>query len=139
MFAALSVFKIKFAEKNKIKKFSKFPLNFSDSQYAKLVDFDIFSVGILALVDYFLYMRMGSEEVNIWMFNFAFIICILLFLLSYMDRKYGPKELTRKEKLEERRKKQQERIASGEELYQTPPKKNSSKKKKKYETKKRKK
>jgi hypothetical protein len=126
---AAATFKIKYAQKNKWRHYSKIPLALSDSKHYNLVNFDIMAVFIICLVDMFLYIRVNNAEVYSWMMNLIFVIAVLLFMLSYFDKKYGPKEMTRQEKLEERRRNREEN-GLGERAVGT----NTNKKKKKYYT-----
>lgn len=107
------VYKEHYADKQKIRRYSKWPLVFSDAKHVRLVNYDITAVFLITIVDMILYIRPNAAVFS-WMMNFIFVVAVILFALSYVDKKYGPKELTRAEKLAQRQARREERLAQAQ-------------------------
>lgn len=146
---AAIVFKENYCDKQRIRRYAKWPWSLSDSKYFKIVNYDILAAFVISIANMFLYIRLDGLTYR-WFLNLVLVLGILLFMLNYFDKKYGPKELTRKEQLEERRRKREERLQKQQEATQNgdqesnvtaavKPSNSNKKNKKKYQTGKKKK
>lgn len=96
---ASHVMKVRFMDKHHLEDAPQWPLMLGDAKYMKLVNWDVTFSFVVVLVADLVYVRplKGQEAIFMWILNLSIVLGLLLFLLSYFDKKYGPKDMTPQE------------------------------------------